>query len=70
MKVKMLEKVIHEGAVFEADEIRVVPDNVGKYFCDNGWAEDTEGKVATGERQLTPKRVVAADITMFTRQGE
>jgi hypothetical protein len=55
MQVKILEESIkHEidGIlnVFTKDEVRSVPDEVGQYFCANGWAEDVAGDVETVER--------------------
>ena len=52
MKVEILETIKHERDQFEAGETRVVPDNLGAYFCANGWAKDTEGKVETAERDI------------------
>ena len=57
MKIKMLERVVHLGQVYEEDEIRVVGQEVGSLFCSLGWAEDTEGNVPTGERDTRPRRI-------------
>lgn len=50
MRIKMLERVLHDGVRYEADEIREVEAALGEYFCGNGWASDEGGNVATGER--------------------
>lgn len=60
MRVNILEKIMHGRDVFEAGETRVVPDDVGAYFCANGWAEDVDGKVATVPRD--PNRVTILEV--------
>lgn len=30
-----------------------VPDKLGQYWCDNGWARDVSGDYPTGERKTT-----------------
>lgn len=67
MRVKMLEKVLHDGHTFEEGEVREVSEAVGAYFCGNGWAEDAEGKVETKPRDTRPRRIEAADLRIFTR---
>lgn len=47
MRGKVLTTFRHEGQQFEVDEVRVVDDEVGAYFCRAGWFEDLDGKVAT-----------------------
>ncbi len=44
------------------DEVRLVSEEDGKYFVGNGWAEDTDGKVPTGERDLRPKVAAPASL--------
>ena len=65
MKVEILEESIkHEidGVLvtFEEGEIRSVPDNVGSYFCANGWAKDVDGNVETAARDVN--RAVLLDV--------
>lgn len=51
MRVKVLEEKILEGReAFLKDEIREVSDEMGARWCANGWAEDLDGSVPTGER--------------------
>lgn len=62
MKIEMLEDVLHGREQFSEGEVRLVDEDVGQYFCSNGWANDLEGKVETGERRtdhatLTPDSV-------------
>jgi hypothetical protein len=58
MRVEITEKRLRDGGynLSEGDTI-TVPADVGKAWCANGWARDTEGKVATGER-----RVIGAEL--------
>jgi len=77
MKVKILsESIKHEidGVlqVFNKDEIRSVPNNVGEYFCQLGWAEDTSGQIKTGERSTTNRvnlRVDSANTSVEVTNG-
>ncbi len=62
MRVHMLEDVLHDGAKYHADDTITVSEAIGQYFCENGWAEDVAGGVATGERvpgakTLSPEKV-------------
>ena len=68
MKVKINEETIkHEidGVlnVFLKDEERAVPDEVGAYFCKQGWAEDVSGSVETGVRDADSNVGLAVDNT-------
>jgi hypothetical protein len=59
MKIKVLERFSTEGQVYEAEEIRVVSDDVGRMACGAGWAEDQEAdeakRVPTEPRSTVPK---------------
>jgi len=57
MKIEVLEFFLDGKDRYEEGDIRTVSQEDGEYFCSNGWAEDVEGKVATGERQ-TKKSVL------------
>lgn len=50
MKIKMLEVYKNAGQVYEKDDLRTVPDDVGAMMCKYGFAEDAAGSVATGTR--------------------
>ena len=39
---------------------RTVPDHLGTYFCNAGWAEDLDGKVKTAPRDVN--RVVLLEV--------
>lgn len=66
MRVKILEdKIRHaiDGVPHEflKDEVRVVPDADGAYFCALGWAEDVDGVVKTGERVVNKVQTLTVD---------
>ena len=67
MKVRLFERVSHDGQRFESDEIRVVPDDVGAYFCRLGWAEDAAGIVPTGERKAGAVRLTVESVAIEAR---
>lgn len=70
MKVKMLEKVLHGRDIFEKDDIRSIPDELGAYFCNCGWAEDIDGNMATSARD-TKKVILAPNNAVHsTKVGE
>lgn len=60
MKIEILEKIQHGRDVFEPGDIRTVPDTLGAYFCNCGWAKDVDGKTPTGTRDVN--RVVTLDV--------
>ncbi len=47
MKIKVLMDFLDGRDLYVKGDIRTVPEAEGAYFVKNGWAEDTEGKVAT-----------------------
>ena len=70
MKIEATEKIMHGRDVFEAGDIRTVPNEIGEYFCAMGWAKDTEGKVKTGERNTTDVRVTPDNVVKAMAAGE
>lgn len=58
MKINMLETVKHDGQTYEAEDTRTVPDGLGEYFCDMGWAKDASGAYAGGERDINKQRSI------------
>ena len=60
MKIEILEPFLHQGQRFEADEVRVVDDATGAYFCRCGWAKDQAGKIKTIPRD--PNRTVKLEV--------
>lgn len=59
MKIKVLEEtgIRHENLVLSHGDSVTISDHLGKLFCNLGWAEDEAGVVATGKRDLNPKRI-------------
>ena len=49
MKIECLTIFIDGTDRFETGDVRTVSDERGARFVANGWAKDTEGRVATGE---------------------
>jgi len=49
MKIKCLTRFLDGATVYELDDQCTVPDEDGARFCAAGWAEDMDGKVATGK---------------------
>ena len=47
MKIKVLMDFLEGRDSYIKDDTRTVSEAEGAYFVKNGWAEDTEGKVAT-----------------------
>lgn len=50
MKIQALETFLDGHDRFVEGDIRTVLDEDGRYYCSLGWAQDVDGKVATGER--------------------
>lgn len=50
MKIEALETFLDGRNRFEKGDVRTVPDKDGAYFCEMGWAKDTDGIVSTGAR--------------------
>jgi len=44
------------------DEVRTVPGAIGGFFCSNGWAEDVDGKVETGVRDINRVTLSPANV--------
>lgn len=62
MKVEMLETVRHDGSEYVAGDVRVVSDDLGNYFCGNGWAKDVDGSVETAARDVNRKSLAPASV--------
>ena len=52
MRVEALESIKSDGYALAEGDILTVPDAVGAAWCGYGWARDTGGAVATGERRV------------------
>lgn len=51
MRIEVTEDFLKsDGYILVAGDIITVPDEVGAAWCALGWAKDTAGIVATGER--------------------
>lgn len=67
MTVKVKEKVLFGTQIFHAGETRLVEKNVGAWLCENGFADDEAGEVATGVRDTTTRKINPANVTIQTR---
>lgn len=58
MRVEILSKKLRDAGynLVEGDAI-TVPDETGRFWCDRGWAKDTSGEYATGERKPGVHRI-------------
>lgn len=51
MKIKCLTTFLDGKDKYHKDDVRTVSDDDGSRFVANGWAEDVDGRVATGAAQ-------------------
>jgi hypothetical protein len=60
MRVKVLEESLKDsGYDLTKDDTITVSDELGQYWCDHGWAEDTSGAYETGERKVEGTSLVS-----------
>lgn len=52
MQIKVLEDFMDGVTKYHKGDTVTVSEEDCKYFCSNGWAEDCEGVVPTGQRTL------------------
>lgn len=71
MRIKVLEEtgIRHGSLVLSHDDQVTVPDEVGRTFCELGWAEDLSGEVPTGERDTRPRTVDPKTVTTTVTGG-
>jgi hypothetical protein len=58
MRIEALEDIKSHGLRLTAGDVVTVPDDAGAAFCAAGWAKDTAGVVATGERHVLNARIL------------
>lgn len=49
MRVQVLNDFQHNGSAFITDEVRIVDNALGEYFCRAGWVKDLDGNVVTNK---------------------
>jgi len=59
--IEILRNIKHDGQQFHAGEIRIVTDQLGGYFCGNGWAREKGGEVMPAD--TTPKTLSVKSVT-------
>lgn len=62
--IRIREPFLHDGARYEAGEVRKVSERLALYFCGLGWAEDVAGAIETGERVPGAKQINPDDIKL------
>lgn len=68
MKVKVLEEKLRSGGYnLVKDDTITVNDELGERWCSLGWAEDVDGNVPTGQRNLTPQRIQPDKLKVSTK---
>ena len=70
MRIEILETIKEGRDEFVKDDIRTVSDELGKYFCDNGWARDVTGQANTAERETAEVSITPDNVTHATEAGE
>ena len=61
MKIKVLMDFLEGRDSYIKDDTRTVSEAEGAYFVKNGWAEDTEGKVATTDLDIHNSTIGVGD---------
>jgi hypothetical protein len=54
MRIELLKTVKHDGRTYTQTDVLTVDDDLGKYFCENGWAKDLANVVPTAEPSTAP----------------
>lgn len=70
MRVEITEKSLKDAGMVLSDGDRVtVPAEVGRRWCELGWAKDRDGKVKSGDRVpgVAALQVQSAKVTSKTR---
>lgn len=62
MKIEVIKTFLDGRNRFEPGEVRQVPDDLGAYFCANGWSRDLAGEVATGDPGSAPVELDIDDL--------
>lgn len=48
MKIEILTTFRHDTHSYFQSEVRIVPNDLGEYFCSSGWAKALDSNVQTG----------------------
>ena len=72
MKIKIIESggYMHGAHKLEEGNIYPVPDEVGRVLCEAGMAEDTEGEVETGDRDVNARYVISVESSNQKQTAE
>ena len=70
MQIKCLENFLDGPHDFKKDDVRTVSDEDGERFVKNGWAEDVEGKVETGDRNASHGKKLDIDNSVISTNSD
>jgi hypothetical protein len=64
IQIEALETIKTDGYILNIGDRLTVPYEIGAKCCAHGWAKDTSGAVATGERTVVKAVVAPANGTL------
>lgn len=67
MRIRMRDRVPHEGSVYQTGEAVDLDDATARRWVDLGWADDMTGQIPTGARSMAP--VVVTGVTTIITTG-
>ena len=47
--IEILRNIKHDGQQFHSGEVRIVTEQLGGYFCGNGWAREQGGEAVPAD---------------------
>jgi hypothetical protein len=69
MKIEALESIKSDGYVLDPEDVKTVPDDIGASWCAAGWARDTSGAVATGERTVLNAKLAVNNVSLSVKSN-
>jgi hypothetical protein len=69
MKIEALESIKSDGYVLDPEDVKTVPDDIGARWCAAGWARDTSGAVATGERTVLNAKLAVNNVSLSVKSN-
>jgi hypothetical protein len=67
MKIEALESIKSDGYLLDPEDVKTVPEEVGARWCAAGWARDTSGAVATGERKVLNAKLTVDSVNLAVK---
>lgn len=53
MKIEILTTFQHNTLSYFQSEVRIVPNDLGEYFCSSGWAKALDSDIQTGSPETS-----------------